>query len=368
MSRILCRHCLGEKMIKDRTTVEVEQGLRELYGSGETKQASPRVSRVTLLGSGYETDVFAFSVGGDNDDAGEELVLRAYAGEGAPEKAAREFAAMGRLREAGYPVPRVLILQRDSSPFGRPFIIMERIHGASMEWSPPAGAARDERPRRQELQALFCRLLVQLHTLDGSDVLPDHPLARSRDPHAFVDHELSFLSALLSRLEGREPPSLRGALAWLGSRRSEVPCARLAVVHGDFHRNNILMRADGAAFVIDWSNVRLADYRSDVAWTRLGSRAAAQPDGGEAELRLYHQLGGRKVSRIEYFEVAACTLQLLSVLISLQFGAARQGMRPEAVSLMRRDASHISYVAAVLQERTGIKMPDLEDALPAYLA
>jgi aminoglycoside phosphotransferase (APT) family kinase protein len=214
---------------------------------------------------------------------------------------------------------------------------------------------------------LFCRLLVQLHALDGSDILPDHPLARSRDPHAFVDHELSFLSVLLSRLAGREPPSLRGAFAWLGSRRSEVPCARLAVVHGDFHRNNILMRADGAAFVIDWSNVRLADYRSDLAWTRLGTRAAAQPDGGEAELRLYDQLGGRKVSSIEVFEVAACIRQLLSVLISLQFGAVRQGMRPEATSLMRRDAGHVKYVAALLQERTGITMPDLEDNLSALL-
>jgi aminoglycoside phosphotransferase (APT) family kinase protein len=237
---------------------------------------------------------------------------------------------------------------------------MERIHGVSMEWSPPDA-------RRQELQTLFCRLLVQLHALEGSDILPDHPLARSWDSHAFVDHELSFLSALLSRLEGREPPSLRAALAWLGSRRSEVPCARLAVVHGDFHRNNILLRADGAAFVIDWSNVRLGDFRYDLAWTRLGSRAAAQPDGGEAEIRLYAQLGGRNVSKIEYFEVAACMRQLLSVLISLQFGAARQGMRPEAATLMRRDAGHVKYVAAALQERTGIKMPDLEDNLSTLL-
>jgi aminoglycoside phosphotransferase (APT) family kinase protein len=127
------------------------------------------------------------------------------------------------------------------------------------------------------------------------------------------------------------------------------------------------MRADGAAFVIDWSNVRLADYRSDLAWTRLGTRASAQPDGGEAEIRRYHQLGGRNVSRIEFFEVAACVRQLLSVLISLQFGAARQGMRPEAVALMRRDTGHVKYVAAVLQERTGIKMADLEDTLSSLL-
>jgi aminoglycoside phosphotransferase (APT) family kinase protein len=344
----------------DSKTIEVERGLQKLYHSRRTGHRGLQVSGVTRRGSGYETDVFAFSVGEDDEDAREELVLRVYAGEGASEKAEREFAAMGRLREAGYPVPRVLSLQGDPSLFGRPSIIMERIHGVSMEWSPPED-------RREELQAVFYRLLVQLHALEGSDILPDHPLARSRDPNAFVDHELAFLSTLLSRLEGREPPSLRSAFAWLGSRRSEVPCARLAVVHGDFHRNNILMRADGAAFVIDWSNVRLADCRSDLAWTRLVTRAAIQPEGAAAELRLYERLGGRNVSRIEYFEVAACLRQLLSVLISLRFGAPRQGMRPEAASLMRRDAGHVKHVAALLQERTAIKMPDLEDALAHLL-
>jgi hypothetical protein len=65
--------------------------------------------------------------------------------------------------------------------------------------------------------------------------------------------------------------------------------------------------------------------------------------------------------------VAACLRQLSSVLLSLQFGAPRQGMRPEAASLMRRDAGHLKHVAALLQERTGIKMPDLDDALSAHL-
>jgi aminoglycoside phosphotransferase (APT) family kinase protein len=344
----------------EMTGLAVQRALQELYDVHGSGHGSPRVSGVTLLGSGYEADVFAFSVGVDGDGAREELVLRVYAGEGASEKAAREFAAMGRLREAGYPVPRVLILQHDSSPLGRPFIIMDRIHGVAMEWSPP-----DD--RREELRAVFYRLLVQLHALAGSDILPDHPLARSRDPHAFVDHELSFLSALLSRLEGREPPSLRGALAWLGSRRSEVPCARLAVLHGDFHRNNILMRADGAPIVIDWSNIRLGDCRSDLAWIRVLTRADAQPDAGETELRLYERLAGTEIRMIEYFDVLACARLLLSRLNVLQDGAARQGMRPGAEALMRGKCEFISSVAALLQKRTAIETSDVEDALTAPL-
>jgi aminoglycoside phosphotransferase (APT) family kinase protein len=341
------------------TGLEVQRALQEFYGSRETGPGSLEVAGVTLLGSGFEADVFAFSLtaNGDGGEEAQDLVLRVYAGEGAGEKAAREFAAMGRLREADYPVPRVLALERDRSPFGRPFLIMERIHGVAMEWE----------DRRPEAQALFCRLMAQLHALNGSDILPDSPLADVRDPYAFVDRELSTLAALLSRLEGSEPTSLRGALAWLSSRRSAVPCERLVVLHGDFHRNNILLRADGAPFVIDWSNVRLGDCRAELAWTRLLTRAAAQPDGGVAELRRYEQAAAKRVSMIEYFEVAAAIRLLSSTLISLQFGAARQGMRPGADALMRRDPDYTHYVAALLQELTGRTMPDLEDALSALL-
>src|SRR5262249_50404172 len=270
----------------EMTGLEVQRALQEFYGSGDTGHGGLQVSGGTLLGSGFETDVFASSLaaGGWGGGGAQDLVLRVYAGEGTAEKSAREFAAMSRLREAGYPVPRVLALERDRSSLGRPFVIMERIRGVSLGWE----------DRRPETQALHCRLMAELHALAGSDILPDAPLADSGDPFGAIDGELSHLSALLGRLEGREPPSLRDALAWLISRRSTVPCERLMVVHGDFHRNNILMRADGAAFVIDWSNVRLGDGRSDLAWNRVLTKVDAQPDGGESELRVYERLAGRE--------------------------------------------------------------------------
>src|SRR5207244_1844595 len=99
--------------------------------------------------------------------------------------------------------------------------------------------------------------------------------------------------------------------------------------------------------------------------TQLVTSAAGRPEEARAEIRLYEQLSGRELSKIEVFEVAACMRQLLSALISLRFGAARQGMRPEATALMRRDTGHIRHVAVLLQERTGIKMPDLDDSLLA---
>jgi aminoglycoside phosphotransferase (APT) family kinase protein len=351
------------------TAAEVQRGLQEFYCSAETKPGSPRVSEVILLGSGFEADVYAFSLKAEGDPEARDLVLRLYAGEGAGEKAAREFAAMGRLQDAGYPVPRVLALERDRSPFGRPFMVMERIHGMSLASS--YGSASSN--QWQELQCLHCRLMVQLHALEPGDILPDSLLGGSSDPSGFIERELSWLHGLLGRLEGREPPSLRQVLDWLAAHRSPILCERLSVIHGDFHSNNVLLRADGAPIVIDWSNIRLADYRTDLAWNRLLMQADARWERGEAGwngdwqtmLRMYEQLAGREVPMIDYFEVIAGTRLLLSVLISLQLGAARQGMRPGAEAFMRRDAEFMQYVATLLQKRTLMPMPDLEEALSA---
>src|SRR3954469_23810150 len=99
------------------STIEVEHALAELYAVPEIARGSRRVSEVILLGSGYEADAYAFSVQAEDAADREELVLRVYDGAGAAAKAAREFAAMLRLREAGYPVPRVTTLERDPSRF-----------------------------------------------------------------------------------------------------------------------------------------------------------------------------------------------------------------------------------------------------------
>jgi aminoglycoside phosphotransferase (APT) family kinase protein len=353
------------------TAVDVQRELQEYYCSAETGPGSPRVSEVSLLGSGFGADAYAFSLKAEGEPEAQDLVLRLCAGEGVGEKAAQEFAAMGRLRDAGYLVPRVLALERDRSPFGRPFMVMERIHGTSLASSYELASSS----QRQELQCLHCRLMVQLHALDPGAILPDSLLDGSSDPSGFIERELSWLHGLLGRLEGREPPSLRRVLDWLAAHRSTIVCERLSIIHGDFHANNLLLRPDGAPVVIDWSNLGLADYRTDLAWNRLLMRSDPRWERGEAGwngdwptmLRTYERLAGREVPGIDYFEVIAGTRLLLSVLISLRFGAARQGMRPGAEALMRRDAPFMQSVATLLQKRTLMPMPDLDEALSTLL-
>lgn len=347
------------------TEAELQRALQGLCGGGGRGDGQFQVSGVTFLGSGYEADVYAFTRSANGRDAGEAepLILRLYDGEGAGEKAEREYRAMRRLRAVGYPVPRVRLRRRDRSPLGRPFVVMERIDGVSLGvqyWSAPED-------RHGPLRTVLYRLIAGLHALEARAVLPESSLAGPCDRYAAVDREIASLLALLDRLQEKAPRSLRDVIAGLAERRSDLACEDIVLLHGDFHPGNVLLRGDGSPVVIDWSNVRLGDCRSDLAWTRLITSAGAPAGRAEAELRAYEAITAARVPAIELFDVAAHTHLLLSTLVALCHGAASLGMRPGAAARMREGADFTRGAAARLQALTGRRMPDLDDALGAAL-
>jgi hypothetical protein len=78
---------------------------------------------------------------------------------------------------------------------------------------------------------------------------------------------------------------------------------------------------------------------------------------------MYERTEGNKVENIEYFEVVAATRRLGSIYLSLGEGAEKLGMRPEAASIMRQQATHIKAVVKVLSERTGIRISIFDELL-----
>jgi aminoglycoside phosphotransferase (APT) family kinase protein len=331
-------------------TAEIARRLARIH------KADGEVSDVALLASGYDADIYAFALS-RRDAPPLDLVLRVYGGEGAREKAEREFTVLRRLHQVGYPVPEVRRLERDLD--GQPAVEMERIDGGTLDaafWSAPAG-------ERGALVGLHVELMARLHALDAGTILPGSAADGHGSGEAAAER-LAFLSRLLARLEGEEPASLRAALSWLEGRAVRVPCPRVVVVHGDFHRNNVLVRPDGAALVIDWSNVRAGDPRAEVAWTRLIASAGTGPEEAQEVVRRYEETTGASLAEMEWFEAAACLHVLGSTLAALRYGARRQGMRSEAEALIRRGGGKFErWVAGRLAELTGAGSQGLRDAL-----
>jgi len=313
------------------------------------------IDEPTNISNGWETEIYAFDLehGPPGDRQSEELILRLYPDESAQATATREFRAMIRLFESGYPVPRILAQESEASPLDKPFILMERIDGQLM-WSLLSVSPEEE---QDKLISIFCELFVQLHRLDWTPFTEDIAGYNRGGPYIFVDKMLGEAEGALKRFKqyGYLP-----ALAWIKDRRDMASCLRPSIVHWDFHPNNILVRDDGTAIVIDWSGLDISDYRFDLAWTLLLADAYSGDALRNQILSEYERQAGVAADQLTIFEVYACLRRLFSVTVSLSAGPEKLGMDPAAKALMQEQMAAHQRVYDLFLKRTGIRIREVE--------
>lgn len=332
---------------------EIACELVDLYESRQDVQ----ILDLARVADGWETDVYAFTLehGPPAQRKREGLILRLYPGEGSPTKAAREFHAMRCLYQAGYPVPEVWHLEQDGSRFGMPFVIMVKIDGR------PLGAVVEEASVevQRELLTQFCQMFVDLHALDWRLLSAALRLEDVPSSPKVIDEQLSGWQRTLADLDMSE---FDPVFDWLWERLPELTFTHPSVVHGDYHGRNVLLQSDGAAYVIDWPNVAVSDYRTDLAWTLLLSSTYGRPEMRELILGEYERIAGHRAEYLEFFDVMACLRRLGSIMVSLCAGAGKAGMRPGAEGVMK-DRKHIEQVYACLRERTDLAICGVERLL-----
>ena len=59
------------------------------------------------------------------------------------------------------------------------------------------------------------------------------------------------------------------------------------VLHGDFNPSNVIIKADGSAYIIDWAHATQGNASADVARTYLLFRLAGKDDTAEKYLNLF---------------------------------------------------------------------------------
>ena len=343
------------------TKDKITGGLLRLYEAKSDRLLASaenvQVHDLARISDGWETDVYSFAVEHvkSNERERQDLILRVYPGDDAPQESAHEFDVMKQLYEAGYPVPQVLLLEQDGALLGRPFVIMERIAGRSL------GDISDESPveKRLKLTTLMCRMFADLHALDWRPFAPDPSLYETREMSEILARQLSEWQgyAVAFQMSAFDP-----VFDWLKERLPSIRFGQPSVIHMDYHPYNILIGADGAAFVIDWTNAMVSDYRLDLAWTMLLMSTYGNPESGKFVLSEYEKAAGHSVEQIAYFEVIACVRRLFSILVSLGAGADKLGVRPGAEEMMK-NVAHIENVYALLRQRTGIAIGKVEQLL-----
>ena len=337
--------------------------LQHYYARTFPARQDVQITDLEELVAGWESDIFFFTAHYGPSYAREQdnTVLRIYPGDDGLAKARREYDLLRRLASSGYPVPLVYALAAEDSPLGKPFIMMEQVPGVTM-WRPLFHG--DDSQAQDALLTQFCQLFVDLHRLDWRSIVDEPHRYEKGDPYLFVDREIG---SIVNRL---------GAWRWLFCKlgfdkvlqhlrdhRHSVPSKRPSAVHWDFHPNNVLLRPDGAATVLDWTQGGISDERFDLGWTLALVDSQVSSVWRERILHRYQELAGYSIDALDYFESFACFKRLLVFAVTVHGGARALGLRPD---LAQHAARHLGSMQRLYErqvELTGLRQAGLERLL-----
>ncbi|MHA2359871.1 MAG: phosphotransferase [Candidatus Thorarchaeota archaeon] len=309
--------------------------------------------------SGWETQIFSFDLewSTKRGKMQEGLIVRVYSPDVGEVKAERESTVMTQLSRIGYPVPKIHVTETDGSILGNPFIIMDRIDGSTLD---DKFVPSDVENKKWIM--LFSRLFVNLHKLDWKYFATDHQ-SYHEDSYFLIKSTLAEVRSVLQKYKKNE---LMPILDWLQTRVDSVPCEKPSLVHGDFHPMNIMVDRKNNPFVIDWGASKVGDFRSDLAWTLLLTRAFSSKKNRDSYLIGYQTTVGHEIDELEYFEVASILRRLFDVSVSLREGASKLGMREDAIEMMKEQMGHIRVVYELLGELTDITIPEVESWIDSF--
>ncbi|MHA2024055.1 MAG: phosphotransferase, partial [Candidatus Thorarchaeota archaeon] len=271
--------------------------------------------------SGWETEILSFDVAYTVNGISERhgWISRAYPGKTGVERSTSEYELLQILHSIDYPVPEVVLLETDSKWLGKPFIIMERINGATMWDLMQVGTEETT----QEMVQMFSKLFVQLHDLDWSKFPKVPERYFKTNPKDMYKNVITGVRDWITRASVEYLVPL---VDWLDEYYHEIEFDRYSIIHGDFHPMNILIGEEGSPFVIDWTASKLADYRSDIAWSLMLAFLYAGEEFRDVIIAGYESASGHKIQNLDYFMVEAAIRRFADILISLRDGAESLGM------------------------------------------
>jgi aminoglycoside phosphotransferase (APT) family kinase protein len=323
------------------------------------------VDNLRVLASGWETTVFEFTLTANSTvspdlPVNKPLVLRFYEGSQAAEKARREYPAMRELARHHFPVPHPYLHETRGDALGAPFMIMERVAGGPL-------FAIKSFPQAFKTFSLgfigFVRAQARLHRLSAAATSNDSFLGEHKQP--LLDRMLELIA---NRVEQGPLPGLVEGLAKLRQIAAQFKSTSPALLHLDYHPQNVIVKGTRVTGVIDWVNAARGDRHLDAATTAviLATSAMTRPRwmddnaAGNSLRRLftslyvpmYHALAPMEFSRFHFYQGVAALVRLSTFGMMRTRGPASIGYRPESIENVT--PSVVRLLSRYASRKTGV--------------
>ena len=306
---------------------------------------------------GWETRIHAFvaSYEVNGEERSRELILRLFPGVGGAAQAAKEFAIMSHVAQSGVPTPQVDLVVTEKTPFGDPFIVMERVKGQSMA---DALEGASERERMRIVEAMVDPL-VRLHEMPIDEAFPARPEAGTENEAVtFVPPDLDDMRIAVDQagIHDFEP-----LFQWLEMSREEAGPGHICVLHNDYHPLNIMVReGSGELTILDWSFAALGDFRLDLAWSALLLGVTAGQGYRDVFIKAYEDVSGRSVENFSYFEALKLGARLITITLWLDEDVQIPIPKITKQSIRNEYKVHVLNVYDRVKEVTGLQVPLFE--------
>ena len=332
---------------------DLAEKLVEYLDSENEHQTNHTVKNINEINMGWETELFTFESNFQEGDAKghEDLVLRVFSGDNAATKSSKEFYLMKRLDETGYPVPPVYYLETSGGVIGKPFLIMKRIMGKTLDAS---FQNETEEGFRDGISRLMS-LLADLHSLDTSVFMEVPYLPAFQSIQDIIDYYDKSKAQV---------PWMSPLLDWIKANKPSESQEYLSLCHMDYHGMNVMIDEQNQSFVIDWGASMICDSRMDLAWTILLYNTFGGSMFREPLIETYENLGG-KTGSMKFFEVLAATRRIADFM-NVTSGSSAAGLKPDVLDLMKAQKDHFLKVHDFLEERTGIRLNKLDEILASF--
>ena len=128
---------------------------------------------------------------------------------------------------------------------------------------------------------------------------------------------------------------------------------------------NIMIDENNQPYVIDWGLSTIGDFRLDLSWTILLYSTFGGPMFRSPMIEFYHRISGKKIENLEFYEVIA-GVRRITDLIRTVYDVDSVGLKPEVLNLIKNSREHFLRVHGFIEERTGIRLKELDEMLNSF--